>query len=65
MSAIVHLGILSLKSFAQTTAPLPFPNHAVDEWVWVDIEGSICMDGKVTGVYVKFGSGTGVGTRFA
>ena len=56
----------------------PFPSHPLNEWVWVPMPGSICMNGelnkerarmlfihpcpgKETGVYIKYGSGTGLG----
>lgn len=51
----------AIASFGASAPAAPFPKHAIDEWVWVDIDESICMSGKATGVYVKFGSGTGVG----
>jgi len=33
----------------------PFPASAGDgSWQWVDVEGTKCMDGKQTGVYVRY-----------
>jgi len=37
------------------TASDPFPASAGDgSWQWVDVEGTECLDGKQTGVYVRY-----------
>lgn len=49
----MRLATLGCLFSCAAAAGVPFPQHAVDEWVWVPIEGSVCMDGKETGVYIK------------
>ena len=51
--------VLSLLASASSQIS-PFPAHSANEWTWVPVAGSTCMDGKETGVFVKYGSGTGV-----
>jgi hypothetical protein len=54
--------LLALVALAGSTlAATPFPSHTAGEWFWVPMEGSTCMDGKETGVYVKYGSKPGLG----
>jgi len=36
------------------SAAEPFPNDSSSGWQWVDVEGTECMNGKQTGVYVRY-----------
>ena len=53
--------------WAMTTLSLgkaadPFhPGPANDVWMWNDVENATCLNGKSTGVYVKYGNSSNVG----
>jgi len=38
---------------ATAMAAIPFPTDKAGEWQWVDVEGTKCMDGKQTGVWIR------------
>jgi hypothetical protein len=46
-----------MKAFAF----LPLAAATAGDWTWVDIEGSMCMNGKQTGVWVRKDSGKSLG----
>jgi len=45
----------ALLAVPVVTATSPFPASAGDgSWQWVDVEGTECMNGKQTGVYIRY-----------
>lgn len=49
----VSRAVLLLVLLPGSIDAAPFPNSPPGEWEWVDVEGSVCMNGKPTGVYIK------------
>lgn len=56
MAARKLLFVLVAGGAARVHAADPFPASTGAGWQWVPITGSKCMDGKETGVYIRYGS---------